>query len=191
GILQPPYFSLRADDATNYGAIGSIIGHELTHGFDDQGTLYDADGNLRQWRTQQDKLAFNRRAKVMVRQADGFEALPGEYLKGQLTLGENIADLGGIEIAYEALQKAVARQDGKSATISRAVARRFFFSYALAEKEKEREETARQSLLADPHAPGEFRVNNTVRNVDGYYTAFAVKSTDKLYLPPAQRVRIW
>lgn len=190
GILQPPFFDFKADDAVNYGAIGYVIGHELTHGFDDQGSQYDAKGNLKNWWQPKDKKEFNLRAQVMVKQANHFEVLPGKKMNGQLTLGENIADVGGADIAFDALSRALTR-DPIGNLEGYTPFQRFFFSLALVERSNYRPEVALERLIVDPHAVGIFRANNTISNVDGFYEAFGVKPGDKMYLPPSKRVRIW
>ena len=191
GILQPPLFDLGADDAINYGGIGYVIGHEMTHGFDDQGGQYDANGNLKSWQSTKDKTAFKKKAQPLVRQADSFEALPGQNLNGRLTLGENIADLGGVEVAFQAFQKAITRSSVHSGEGSYTPEQRFFLNLARVERMKIRKQKLLQMLLTDPHPPHDFRVNNTLRNMDAFYSAFGVGQDDKMYLPPKQRVKIW
>ncbi len=191
GILQPPFFDFKADDAVNYGGIGEVIGHEFTHGFDDQGSLFDGDGNLKNWRGEKDKKAFDKRAAKMKKQAADFEVLPGMKLNGKLTLGENIADLGGAEIAFEALGKALQRESTTKVIDGFNPEQRFFLNLALVEKKKARKKFIHQLLLWDPHSPGDFRVNNTVRNMESFHQTFNLKPGDKLYLPPQHRVKIW
>ncbi len=188
GILQSPFFDAGGDEAENYGGIGAVIGHELTHGFDDQGSLYDADGNIYQWQSDSEQEDFNRRAQVMVKQADDFEVLDGRYLQGKLTLGENIADVGGLKIAYDALRNAKSKRGEQ---LKPEDAQEFFINYARAWRSKKREEAMKQHLLTDEHAPGEFRTNNSVRNIGAFYWAFEVNSSDKLYLDQNQRLDIW
>lgn len=191
GILQPPFFDFKAEDALNYGGIGSVIGHELTHGFDDQGSLFDAEGNTKTWWSAREAAKFKQRAQVMVKQADDFEALPGEHLKGQLTLGENIADLGGAEIAYQAFGSALSRLPRSTREDDLSAQQKFFLNLALTEKETSRSAFKRQMLLTDPHSPGKFRINNTFKNMAAFHEAFELKPGDKLYLAPAQRAQIW
>lgn len=188
GILQAPFFDPEASDAENYGGIGAVIGHELTHGFDDQGSMYSADGNIHQWRTDQEQADFNTRAQVLVKQANEFEALEGQFVQGELTLGENIADIGGLKLAFRALKDAKSAQGVKLRTEE---AQEFFENFARVWRTKMRTEALRQLLLNDPHAPGEFRANNSVRNLAEFYEAFDVKKGDKLYLDPSERVDIW
>jgi putative endopeptidase len=190
GILQPPFFDMTADDAVNYGAIGAVIGHEIGHGFDDQGSKYDGQGNLRSWWTDEDRAAFDVLGKKLVAQYDKFEAIEGQNVNGSLTLGENIGDLAGVTIGYKAYQMSLAGQpaveiDGLSG------AQRFFMGYAQVWRSKSREDALRAQLLSDPHSPGEFRVNGIAPNVDAFYEAFDVKEGDAMYLAPEDRVKIW
>jgi len=190
GILQPPFFDMTADDAVNYGAIGAVIGHEIGHGFDDQGSKYDGQGNLRSWWTDEDRAAFDVLGKKLVAQYDKFEPIEGQNVNGSLTLGENIGDLAGVTIGYKAYQMSLAGQpaveiDGLSG------AQRFFMGYAQVWRSKSREDALRAQLLSDPHSPGEFRVNGIAPNVDAFYEAFDVKEGDAMYLAPEDRVKIW
>ncbi|KQS02414.1 endothelin-converting protein [Sphingomonas sp. Leaf357] len=190
-ILQPPYFDPKADAAVNYGAIGAIIGHEMGHGFDDQGSKFGPSGKFENWWTPEARTAFTQRTAALSKQYDGYEPIPGTHIKGALTLGENIGDLGGVETAYAAFQKYQATH-GKAKTIDGLTGdQRFFLAYAQAWQSKLREGAARARLLTDPHSPPFFRVNGIVRNVDAWYAAFGVKPGDKLYLAPAERVHIW
>ncbi|TAL06257.1 MAG: M13 family peptidase, partial [Porticoccaceae bacterium] len=189
-ILQPPFFNLAADDAVNYGAIGAVIGHEIGHGFDDQGSKYDGDGNLNDWWTPADRANFEARTKVLVTQYSQYEALPGRKVNGELSLGENIGDLGGVGIAVRAYRMALAGQpapviDGFSGE------QRVFLGWAQAWRMKRRDQLAEQLLRVDPHSPPEFRVNGVVRNIDAFYDAFDVAPGARLYLPPGERVKIW
>ena len=190
-ILQPPYFDPNADAAVNYGAIGAIIGHEMGHGFDDQGSQFGPTGKFENWWTDSAKTAFKTRTSALAAQYDGYEPLPGTKVNGKLTLGENIGDLGGVEASYAAYQRYQAKH-GKAPVIGGLTGdQRFFLSYAQAWQAKLREGAARQRLLTDPHSPPFYRVNGIVRNVDAWYAAFDVKPGDKLYLAPDQRVHIW
>jgi putative endopeptidase len=190
-ILQPPFFDPKADPAVNYGAIGAVIGHEIGHGFDDQGSQFDGTGKYTNWWTPASKTAFTERTSALGKQYDGYEPVPGTHLKGALTMGENIGDLGGVETAYAAYHKYLAVH-GPAAVIGGLTGdQRFFLAYAQAWQSKIREGAARQRALTDPHSPPYFRVNGIVRNVDAWYAAFDVKPGDKLYLPPEQRVHIW
>lgn len=189
-ILQPPFFDARADDAVNYGAIGSVIGHEISHAFDDQGSKYDPDGNLRDWWTPADAKAFAAKTQALTAQYSGYSPLPGAHVNGQLTLGENIADLSGLTVAQRAYQASLQR---KPAPVIDTFTgdQRFFLGFAQIWREKVRDESLRTSLLTDPHSPGEFRCDGVVVNVDAFYTTFGVKPGDKLFTPPEQRVHIW
>ncbi len=189
-ILQPPFFNLDADDAVNYGAIGAIIGHEMGHGFDDQGRRYDGNGVLRDWWTAKDGEEYMKRAKVLVDQFGAFEPLPGLKVNGELTLGENIGDLTGVVIAHRAYTLALKGQpapaiDGLSGD------QRFYMGWAQAWRDKQRDDALRQQVMANPHAPDMYRAIGPVRNVPEFYAAFAVKDGDKMWLAPAERVKIW
>lgn len=188
-ILQPPFFDPQADAAVNYGAIGVVIGHELSHHFDDQGAKYDKSGQLTQWWTKADIAAFDAAEARLAAQYDAYEPVPGQHVQGKLTLGENSADLAGLAIAYDAYHKSLG---GKPAPVINGLTgdQRFFLGYAQIWRIKFRDEALRQRLLTDPHSPGEFRVWE-VRNMDGWYRAFSPRPTDKMYLPPKDRVKIW
>ncbi|HNM96822.1 MAG TPA: M13-type metalloendopeptidase [Marmoricola sp.] len=191
GILQKPFFSPDADPAENYGGIGAVIGHEIGHGFDDQGAQYDGSGNLNDWWTADDKAAFEVKSKKLIEQYDGFSprTLPGEFVNGSLTVGENIGDLGGLTIACKAYRIALGDQpvpvlDGLTGE------QRLFFNWAFAWRTKRRKELEQQLLATDPHSPAEFRAN-IVRNLNEFHTAFDTKPGDGLWLDPEDRVRIW
>jgi putative endopeptidase len=189
-ILQPPFFDPLADPAVNYGAIGAVIGHEITHAFDDQGRQSDGEGQLRDWWTTSDAALFGTQADRLKRQYEAFEPLPGLHINGSLTMGENIADLGGVLVAYDAY---MASLGGKPAPVIDGYtgAQRFFLAYAQVWRGKIRDDALRQQLVSDPHSPGVFRANGTVRNVDAWYAAFDVKPGQKMYVAPEDRVRIW
>jgi putative endopeptidase len=191
-ILQPPFFAMDADDAVNYGAIGAVIGHEIGHGFDDQGSKYDGGGNMKNWWTESDREEFEKRAKRLIEQYNGFAPaqLPGQHVNGALTIGENIGDLGGLTIAYKAYRLSLR---GKEAPVldGRSGDQRFFIGWAQAWRSKYRDAELTRRLAVDPHAPPEFRCNGVVRNLPEFYAAFGVKEGDKLWLPSDQRVRIW
>jgi predicted metalloendopeptidase len=189
-ILQPPFFDPNADPAVNYGGIGTVIGHEMGHGFDDQGAKSDARGVLHTWWASEDTEAFKKRTDALAAQYDEFTVLPGLKLNGRLTLGENIGDLGGVSVAYEAYQRSLG---GRTPAVLDGLSgdQRFFLSFAQVWRALDRDEAIRSQVLSDPHSPARFRVNGVVRNVDAWYRAFDVAPTDKLYLPPDQRVRIW
>ena len=189
-ILQPPYFDPGADPAVNYGAIGGVIGHEMGHGFDDQGSKSDARGVLRTWWAPEDEAAFKKLVDNLATQYDGYTALPGLNLNGRLTLGENIGDLGGLTVSLEAYHLSL---KGKTAPVLDGVSgeQRFFLSWAQAWRSLIRDERLRTQVMSDPHSPPKFRVNGVVRNMDAWYSAFGIQPGDALYLPPDQRVRIW
>ena len=189
-ILQPPYFDAHADAAANYGGIGGVIGHEMTHGFDDQGRQYDGSGKLSDWWTKADAERFTASAKALGGQYDGYSPYPGVHVNGALTMGENIADLGGILVALDAYHLSL---HGQAAPVIGGLTgdQRFFLAYAQSWRDKGREDTVRQQLAADPHSPEVYRVDGVVRNVDAWYAAFAVTPGSKLYLKPQERVRIW
>ncbi len=188
-ILQPPFFDPRADPAINYGGIGAVIGHELSHHFDDQGRKYDATGKLTDWWMPQDVTRFTRFTDALSKQYDGYEPLPGQHVQGGLTLGENMADLAGITVAQQAYRISLG---GRPAPVIDGFTgdQRFFLGWAQVWRIKYREPNLRQRLLTDPHAPGPQRVDE-VRNRDDWYAAFGVKPGDTLYLPPAERVTVW
>ncbi|MEO8223987.1 MAG: M13 family metallopeptidase [Gammaproteobacteria bacterium] len=189
-ILQPPFFDPAADDAQNYGAIGAIIGHEISHGFDDQGRKYDGDGRLRDWWTPTDADQYTARAQKLVTRYDGFRPLPNFHVNGQLTLGENIADLAGLTMAYRAWRLSL---KGQEAPVIGGYTgeQRLFIGFALAFRGMDRPERLQSLLLSDPHSPDEYRVRGVLPNVAAFYSAFGVAPGDKMYLPPADRVAIW
>jgi putative endopeptidase len=189
-FLQPPYFNMQADDAANYGAIGSVIGHEISHGFDDRGRQYDGDGNLRDWWAPEDNEKFKARAAGLVAQYGAFQALPGLNVNGELTLGENIGDLSGAAVAYRAYVRSL---EGKEAPVIDGYTgpQRFFLGYGQAWRTKWRDGLMREVVLTDPHSPSEFRANGVVSNMDEFYAAFGVSEGDKLWRPEAERVKIW
>ena len=189
-ILQAPFFDAKADDAVNYGAIGGVIGHEISHGFDDQGAQYDGDGNLRDWWTKADHKNFAKKTKQLVAQYNSFSPIPGHFVNGELTLGENIADNSGVAIAYKAYKLSL---NGKQAPVIDGFTgeQRFYAGFAQVWRMKMREAQQLVLLKTDPHSPGQFRANGTMRNQPGFYQAFDVKPGDKMYLPPKDRVIMW
>ncbi|HEY6422966.1 MAG TPA: M13 family metallopeptidase [Pseudonocardiaceae bacterium] len=189
-ILQPPFFDATADDAVNYGSIGAVIGHEISHAFDDQGRKRDGTGNLRDWWTPEDAHRFTERTAALAAQYSAYQPLPDQHINGQLTLGENIADLSGLTVAMRAYQLSLA---GRPAPVMDTYTgeQRFFLGWAQAWRGKIRDKALRSQLLSDPHSPNEFRANGVVSNLPAYYAAFDVKEGDKLYRPPNQRVAIW
>ncbi len=189
-ILQPPFFNLNADDAVNYGGIGAVIGHEIGHGFDDQGSTFDGEGVMRNWWTASDLTAFKAKTKALVDQYSGFKVFPDLNLNGEFTLGENIGDLGGLSIAIKAYKmslkdKAAPKMDGYTGI------QRVFLGWGQVWLEKSREEALRNQVASDPHSPAKFRVNGVVRNVPEFYEAFDIKPINKLYLAPDKRIKIW
>ncbi|HEV7167769.1 MAG TPA: M13-type metalloendopeptidase [Micrococcaceae bacterium] len=191
-ILQPPFFDAEADDAANYGGIGAVIGHEIGHGFDDQGSQFDGDGALRNWWNDADRKAFEALTSRLVAQYSALspDAAPGHFVNGELTLGENIGDLGGLAISYKAYQLSL---DGESGPVIDGLSgvQRFFYSWAECWRTKIRQEEAIRRLAIDPHSPAELRCNAVVRNLDAFYDAFGVTETDGLWLEQAERVSIW
>jgi len=189
-ILQPPFFDANADDAVNYGGIGAVIGHEISHGFDDQGAQYDGDGNLRDWWTAADHTNFAAKTKMLVNQYNGYSPLPGYNVNGELTLGENIADNSGLAIAYKAYQISL---KGKKAPVINGLTgdQRFYMGWGQVWRVKMREAQQVVQVKTDPHSPGQFRANGTLMNQPAFYSAFGVKQGDKMYLAPNERVIIW
>jgi putative endopeptidase len=188
-ILQPPFFDPKADPAVNYGAIGAVIGHEISHHFDDQGRKYDPSGKLADWWTEQDVARFKTFTDRLVAQYDAYEPLPGQHVQGALTLGENIADLAGVIVSYDAYRLSLG---GKKAPVIDGTTgeQRYYLGYGQVWRTKYREPILRQILLSDPHSPGVQRAN-IVRNVDTWYDAFGARPGQKLYLTKEQRIRIW
>ncbi|MDQ2819452.1 MAG: M13 family peptidase [Pseudomonadota bacterium] len=189
-ILQPPFFDANADDAVNYGGIGAVIGHEISHGFDDQGAQYDGDGNLRDWWTASDHKNFAAKTKMLVKQYNGYSPLPGYNVNGELTLGENIADNSGLAIAYKAYKISL---KGKKAPVINGLTgdQRFYMGWGQVWRVKMREAQQVVQVKTDPHSPGQFRANGTLMNQPAFYEAFKVKQGDKMYLAPTERVIIW
>jgi putative endopeptidase len=189
-ILQPPFFDLKADDAVNYGAIGAVIGHEIGHGFDDQGSTFDGDGVMKNWWTDADLAAFKAKTGALVAQYNSFKAFPDLNVNGAYTLGENIGDLGGLSIAIKAYKESLG---GKEAPVMDGFTgmQRVFLGWGQVWGEKSREAALRSQIARDPHSPAKFRINGVVRNVPEFYEAFNVKPTDSLYLAPEKRVKIW
>jgi len=190
-ILQPPFYDYRADEAVNYGGIGAVIGHEISHGFDDQGAKYDAEGNLKNWFSEEDLTRFQEKAGALAKQFDQYEPLPGVFVQGRFTLGENIGDLGGVTAAFEGLQRFY-RENGKPDLIDGFTPeQRFFISWATIWRIKYRDETLRKQVLTDPHAPGMYRANGPLSNFTPFYEAFNVLQGNKMYRPENERVKIW
>src|SRR5579875_628515 len=192
GILQPPFFDPTADDPVNYGAIGAVIGHEITHGYDDEGRHYDADGNLNDWWTARDAREFDERAQKVVAEYAAFEPLPGLHVNGKLTLGENIADLGGVSIAYDAMERALAKDPSKRREIDGFTPeQRFFISFGQIWRNNIREAEQRRLITVDPHSPGQFRAIGPLMNFQQFFDAFGIKEGQKMWRAPGLRAKIW
>jgi putative endopeptidase len=190
GILSFPFFDKDADDAINYGAIGAVIGHEMTHGFDDQGRQYDKDGNLKDWWTKDDAEKFKQKVQIMIDQYNGYTVLNNVHVNGSLTQGENLADIGGLAIAYQAFKntpqgKSNEKIDGFTPD------QRFFLSFAQVWRIKNNDETLRLRINVDPHSPEMFRVNGPLSNTPAFYKAFNIKPGDKMYREEKDRVKVW
>ncbi len=192
GILQPPFFDVSADDAVNYGAIGMVIGHEITHGYDDQGRQFDGDGNLHDWWSEQDAKEFDARAARLIEQYNAFEVLPGLHVNGKLTLGENIADLGGLSVAYEALQRALAKDPAKRKAIDGFTPeQRFFLSLSQLWRTNTREQEARRLVTVDSHSPGQVRAIASHVNLQEFFDAFKIPEGATMWRAPEKRAKIW
>ena len=191
GILQPPFFDMNADDAANYGAIGVVIGHEMTHGFDDQGRNYDKDGNLNDWWTEKDAETFKEKAQLIVDHFNSIEVAPGVFANGEFTLGENIADNGGLNVSYTAMQKAKKEGQIKGDMDEFTPEQRFFLAYAAVWAANIRHEEILRRTKSDPHALGRWRVNATLRHIDAFYDAFNIQPSDPMWMPKEKRAYIW
>ncbi len=189
-ILQPPFFNPDADDAVNYGGIGAVIGHEISHGFDDQGSKYDGEGNLKNWWSDEDREAFKALTEQLVSQYEAYSPLPGRNVNGRLTLGENIADLSGLSIAHKAYELSLHGLPAEEIA-GWSGDQRFFLGWSQVWRRKYRDAEMMQRLLTDPHSPSWYRANGPVINIDAFYNAFGVQEGDALYRPPAERIRIW
>ncbi|MGL4447066.1 MAG: M13 family metallopeptidase [Shewanella sp.] len=189
-ILQPPFFNLQADDAVNYGGIGAVIGHEMGHGFDDQGAKFDGEGNMRDWWTEQDLKEFSERGKALIAQYNGYSVFDDLHVNGSLTLGENIGDLSGVTIAYRAYKKSL---NGKEAPVIDGLTgdQRFFIGFTQIWRAKAKEEALRNRVATDPHSPAEFRALGALSNMPEFYTTYDVKPGDAMYIAPEKRVKIW
>ena len=190
GILQPPFFDAEADTAVNYGAIGAVIGHEIMHGFDDQGRKIDENGAVRDWWTKEDATRFKALTSDLGKQYASYEAAPGVFINGDLTMGENIGDMSGLEVAYEAYKMALG---GKSAPVVDGLTgdQRFFLAYAQAWRGEQRDDAIKTQVASDPHSPRRYRIIGPLRNLDAWYDAFKIGPNSKFYIPPEKRVRIW
>ncbi len=191
GILQPPFFDEKADEAVNYGGIGAVIGHEMGHGFDDSGSQYDGNGNLKNWWTDADRKAFKARTELLVKQFDAYEPLPRDHVNGKLTLGENIGDLGGLTIAYAALEKALAKNSRPGKIDGLTPEQRFFLNWAQIWRQNIRPEALRVRLNTDPHSPGKYRVIGPLSDMPEFYRAFGCEPGSALVRPADERVSIW
>lgn len=191
GILQPPFFNPTADDAVNYGGMGAVIGHEMTHGFDDQGSQFDARGNLKDWWTKQDAANFKKKADVLVQQFDGYTVLDSLHINGKLTEGENIADLGGVSIAFDAFEKTLKGKPRPAKIDGFTPEQRFFMAWAQMWRENDTPQALRQRLIVDPHSPNEYRCNGPLSDFPAFYEAFGVKPGDPMYRAEDVRAKIW
>jgi putative endopeptidase len=188
-ILQPPFFYEKGDNAVNYGGIGMVIGHEITHGFDDQGSQYDGEGNLKNWWTEEDAKAYKALTDKFVKQYNAYEPLDSIFINGELTLGENIADLGGMIIAYNAFLKA----NGNNKTLISGLTpeQRFFTNYAIIWRTNMRDESLRMQILSNEHSPAKYRVNGVLANLPAFYKAWNVKPGDNMYTKEEDRSMMW
>jgi putative endopeptidase len=190
-ILQPPFYDYKADMAVNYGGIGAVIGHEISHAFDDSGSRFDSDGNLNNWWTDQDLENFTERGNKLAELYSNIEVLDSVYIDGKFTLGENIGDLGGVLAAYDGLQMYLKENGNPGKIEGFTPEQRFFLSWATVWRTKMREEALKTQVKTDPHSPGMYRAYVPLQNVDAFYEAFDIKETDSLYLAVDERVRIW
>ena len=191
GILQPPFFYAEADDAVNYGAIGAVIGHEITHGFDDRGSHFDAEGALREWWTEADRAEFDRRAEVLAEQFNAYEVFEDLHVNGRLTLGENIADLGGVTIALDALREVLGEAAGEERVDGLTPTQRFFVSYATVWRMNYTDEYLRLLVNIDPHSPTHFRANGPLSNLPSFAEAFGIEEGSPMARPAGERAKVW
>ncbi len=191
GMLQPPFFNFTADDAVNYGAIGAIIGHEVTHGFDDIGSQFDAEGNMKDWWSPLDREAFNKKKQLMIDQFSAYEPLPGLNINGGLTVGENISDLSGLSVAYDAFVEQLKNTGNNKSIDGLTPEQRFYISYVTMLREKQKEEALKVSLSNNPHSPGKYRAIGTIQNQESFYRAFEIEKGDAMYKPVQERIKIW
>ncbi|MCB0597077.1 MAG: M13 family metallopeptidase [Phaeodactylibacter sp.] len=190
-ILQPPYYNYQADPAVNYGGIGAVIGHEISHGFDDQGSRYDAKGNLKNWWTEEDRTRFEARTQRLVEQFNAYEPLPGLFVNGEFTLGENIGDLGGLNVAYDGLQKHLKEHGNPGLIDGFTQDQRFFLNWATAWRSKYRDEAMKKQVKTNVHAPGRYRAIGPIVNMPAFYLAFNIGEDSPLYRQDSVRVVIW
>ena len=190
-ILQPPFYNYQADEAVNYGGIGGVIGHEISHGFDDQGATYNADGNLIDWWTAEDLTKFTSLGGALADQYSALEPLPGTHVDGKFTLGENIGDLGGVNAAYDGLQLYLKENGSPGLIDGYTPEQRFFISWSTIWRSKMRDEALKNQVKTDPHSPGMYRAYVPIQNVDAFYSAFNIKEGDGMFVAPEKRVKIW
>jgi putative endopeptidase len=190
GILQAPFFDPQADAAVNYGSIGAVIGHEIMHGFDDQGRKFNENGAAKDWWTKDDAERFKALTAELGKQYSSYEAAPGVFINGDFTMGENIGDMSGLEVAYEAYKMSLG---GKAAPVIDGLTgdQRFFLAFAQAWRGNQRDDAIKTQVASDPHSPRRFRIIGPLRNLDAWYTAFNIAPDSKFYIPPEKRVRIW
>jgi putative endopeptidase len=193
GILQPPFYSNKADDAVNYGGIGAVVGHELTHGFDDEGRQFDANGNLRDWWQKKDEEAFKKLAECVEEEYSSFQPLPGVHIRGKLTLGENTADNGGLRLAYMALMDSLAKhsEEANKQKDGYSTPQRFFIGWGQIWCENERPESERLLIQTNPHSPGKYRVNGVVKNMETFTQAWGCKLDQSMFAAPGKSCRVW
>jgi putative endopeptidase len=191
GILQPPFYDPKGDIAVNYGAIGGVIGHEFSHGFDDSGSKYDKDGNMNNWWTKEDRTKFDAKTKLVVDQFDKYEPLPDVFVQGKLTLGENIADLGGLTLGYYAMQKYYKKNGGRKKIAGFTPEQRFYLGWAQVWASNTRPEYVKQQVTTDPHSPSMYRVNGPMSNLEEFWKAWNVKPGDKMYRGGKLQAKIW
>jgi predicted metalloendopeptidase len=190
-ILQPPFYNYQADEAVNYGGIGGVIGHEISHGFDDSGSRYNADGNLVDWWTAEDLKQFSALTGALAAQYSALQPIPGTFVDGKFTLGENIGDLGGVNAAYDGLQLYLKENGNPGLIDGYTPEQRFFISWSTIWRSKMRDEALKNQVKTDPHSPGMYRAYVPLQNIDTFYKAFDIKATDGMYIAPEKRVRIW
>ena len=190
-ILQPPFYNYKADEAVNYGGIGGVIGHEISHGFDDSGSRYNADGNLINWWNEEDLKQFTTLGNALADQYSALQPLPGIFVDGKFTLGENIGDLGGVNASYDGLQLYLKENGNPGLIDGFTPEQRFFISWATIWRSKMRDEALKNQVKTDPHSPGMYRSYVPLQNIDSFYKAFAIKKGDKMYINPEQRIKIW
>src|SRR5690606_36613989 len=190
-ILQPPFYDYLADEAVNYGGIGAVIGHEISHAFDDSGSRFDANGNVVNWWTEDDLSKFTERSTALADQYDKIEVLDSVFINGKFTLGENIGDLGGVLGAYDGLQQYFAEHGKPNNIDGFTPEQRFFMSWATIWRTLSREEALRTQIRTDPHSPGEYRATQPLLNIDAFYEAFDILEGDAMFLPTENRVKIW